>query len=152
MGLPPSSLVFLRVLFSFIHFFTILLFSLIFFLFVFLRLLPLFSYSISSYLSSYVHFFLFEFLRSPLLLLFISSLLHYSFPSLFHFISSIFFYLSSYVHFFFTSFLLLLFSILYINYLPPLLSFMQRPTNVSSGLVLNLFIQNFNINRTHFSR
>ena len=134
MGLPPSSLVFLRVLFSFIHFFTILLFSLIFFLFVFLRLLPLFSYSISSYLSSYVHFFLFEFLRSPLLLHFISSLLHYSSIFIYSFLyySSIFFYLSSYVHFFFTSFLLLLFSILYINYLPPLLSFMQRPTNVSS--------------------
>ena len=112
MGLSPSSLVFLRVLFSFIHFFTILLSS-------FLCLLPFTS--VPS-----IHFISYS-ISSLCLLTFTSSLLHFfSFSFLF-----------------------------YINYLPPFsLLCKGRPMFPmgASGIVLNLFIQNFNINRTHFSR
>jgi hypothetical protein len=117
---------------SYVHLFFFISFSLFF-------TIPLFSF---------IHFF------TILLSSFLCLLPFTSVPSIHFFSYSISFlclltFTSSSLNFFSFSFLF------YINYLPPF-SLLCRGRSMfpmgASGLVLNLFIQNFNINRTHFSR
>ena len=126
MGLPPSSLVFLRVLFSFIHFFTILLSSFLCLLtFTSVPSIHFFSYSISFSLSSYVHFcsfYSFHFISYSLLISFFIS---------FHLFYFLFFVFLRSLLLHFISSPSLFYSIYKLS--SPLLSFMQRPNNVPYG-------------------